>query len=318
MNRFFRAVAMALLIAGTASAQDRVKVEQRQSGTQVDPSQTVYTTRVFEARGPGPMALAQTWERLPEGKIAFFSADFAGNGEAVKDAPYSATALTESTQTLADGNRIVNKSSVFVARDGQGRTRREQTIDHLGPLSMEGSKVVFISDPAAHTDYILNPDQQRARVVKTDNLKVFTIDSSDKSKMEASVAVRLRSAVDQGPKKDQWQESSKQVKREQLGTQVMDGVTVEGTRETVTIAAGQIGNDRPIEIVSENWYSQDLHALVLHKHSDPRFGDTVFHLTDIKRGEPDASLFQVPAGFKTTTVNEPVMKELPRHQMPKE
>ena len=204
-----------------------------------------------------------------------------------------------------------------MARDSQGRTRREQTIDHLGPLSMEGSKVVFISDPAAHTDYILNPDEQRARIVKRDNMKVFTLDGAGNDKAESGIKVKLRSALEQGLKKEQWVESSKQVKREQLGTQVMDGVTVEGTRETVTIAAGQIGNDRPIEIVSENWYSQDLHALVLHKHSDPRFGDTVFHLTDIKRGEPDASLFQVPAGFKSTTVNEPTV-ELHRREAPKE
>lgn len=316
MNRFFLAITMVLLVAATASAQDRVKIEQRQSGAQVDPNQTVYTNRVFMAREPGPMALAQTWERLPEGKIEFFSADIAGNGEPVKDAPYTATAVTESTQTLADGNRIVNKSSVFVARDSQGRTRREQTIDRLGPLSMEGSKVVFISDPAAHTDYILNPDEQRARIVKRDNMKVFTLDGADKTKHEITARVKL-SPAEAEHARTTWQESSKQVKREQLGTQVMDGVTVEGTRETVTIAAGQIGNDRPIEIVSENWYSQDLHALVLHKHSDPRFGYTVFHLTDIKRGEPDASLFQVPAGFKSTTVNEPTV-ELRRRETPKE
>jgi hypothetical protein len=94
-------------------------------------------------------------------------------------------------------------------------------------------------------------------------------------------------------------------------------VSAEGKRETVTIPAGQIGNERAIEIVSETWFSPELHTMVLRKHSDPRVGETVFRLTEIKRAEPDASLFQPPAGAKTRV--EPLI-ELHRREMapPKE
>jgi hypothetical protein len=75
-------------------------------------------------------------------------------------------------------------------------------------------------------------------------------------------------------------------------------VTAKGTRRTVTIPAGQIGNEQPISIVSETWYSPELKMTVLSKRSDPRMGETEFRLTNIQRGEPAPSLFQVPAGYE--------------------
>jgi len=87
-------------------------------------------------------------------------------------------------------------------------------------------------------------------------------------------------------------------KEESLGKQTIEGIEAEGVRTTMTIPAGEIGNERPIEIISERWYSPELQTLVMTKHSDPRFGETVYHLTNISRSEPDASLFQVPADYK--------------------
>lgn len=310
MNRFFIAVTAALMLAGTALAQERIKVEVGPLGAPAEHN------RMFLSGEPGgKMMIAQSWEGLPEGRIAFLSADFAGMGEPVKDAPYTATATTESTQTLADGTHIVNKTSEFIARDGQGRTRHEQTFAKIGGLNMDPKKVILISDPAAHTDYIVNPDEQRTRIVKRDGVNVF-IEGGDKSKQEIATKMKLRQAREERIKIEG--QESKRVKHEDLGTQVIEGVTAQGRRETVTIAAGEIGNDRPIEIVSENWYSQDLHTVVLRKHTDPRFGETVFRLTEIKRGEPDPSLFQVPAGFKTSTTTEPTIRELPRRELPKD
>ena len=85
---------------------------------------------------------------------------------------------------------------------------------------------------------------------------------------------------------------------ESLGTQTIEGVLAEGTRSTITIAAGQIGNERPIEIVSERWFSPELKTLVLSKQSDPRFGETTYRLSNIVLGNPEASLFEVPADFQ--------------------
>jgi hypothetical protein len=84
---------------------------------------------------------------------------------------------------------------------------------------------------------------------------------------------------------------------ESLGTQFMEGVVVEGTRTTVTIPAGQIGNELPIHIVSERWHSPELKALVMSRQADPRFGETTYRLTNIARAEPSPQLFEIPADF---------------------
>jgi hypothetical protein len=85
--------------------------------------------------------------------------------------------------------------------------------------------------------------------------------------------------------------------RESLGTQMIEGVNAEGTRYTITLPAGAVGNEQPIQIVDEHWYSSDLHVLVMSKHSDPRFGETTYRLTNINRSEPAHNLFEVPADY---------------------
>ena len=85
---------------------------------------------------------------------------------------------------------------------------------------------------------------------------------------------------------------------ESLGKQVMEGVNAEGTRYVSTIEVGAIGNDRPIQVSSESWYSADLQMVIMSKHSDPRTGDESFRVTNISRGEPAAYLFQLPVGYQ--------------------
>jgi hypothetical protein len=93
---------------------------------------------------------------------------------------------------------------------------------------------------------------------------------------------------------------------EDLGSQTMEGVIVSGVRTTHTIPAGQIGNDRPITIVTEVWTSPDLKTVVYSKRSDPRMGEQTFHLTNIVRTEPNPSLFTVPADFKIVDGPQPI------------
>jgi hypothetical protein len=83
-----------------------------------------------------------------------------------------------------------------------------------------------------------------------------------------------------------------------LGSKEFDRVRADGTRTTWTIAAGKIGNEKPIEVVSERWYAPDLLLVVSSRYFDPRRGETTFRLTGLKRGEPDAGLFQVPADYE--------------------
>ena len=96
----------------------------------------------------------------------------------------------------------------------------------------------------------------------------------------------------------QWQGAREEnARNESLGKQLIEGVEAEGTRKTIEIPAGEIGNERPIDIVFERWYSPELQVVVMTKHSDPRFGETTYRLTNINRTEPVHELFEVPADY---------------------
>jgi TonB family protein len=86
-------------------------------------------------------------------------------------------------------------------------------------------------------------------------------------------------------------------KTEQLGKQMVEGVECEGTRVVTTLPAGAIGNERPIETVKETWYSPELQLMILSKHSDPRFGESTYRVTNLARYEPDAEHFQIPSDY---------------------
>jgi len=92
---------------------------------------------------------------------------------------------------------------------------------------------------------------------------------------------------------------------EELGEQVLEGLLVKGTRMTDTIPAGTIGNERPIDIVTERWYSEDIDAMVLQRFSDPRFGETTYRLVNVVLGEPSPDLFQVPQGYELEAPETP-------------
>ena len=93
---------------------------------------------------------------------------------------------------------------------------------------------------------------------------------------------------------------------------MIEGLQAEGTRTTLTIPAGQIGNDRPIDIVDEQWRSPDLQVIVLSKHSDPRMGETVYSLINVSRAEPAASLFQVPPDYTVTDKSQIEVQKIER------
>jgi hypothetical protein len=292
MNRIAILLVSALLLAGTAVAQESAPREKARTFTftQDEPITMV-----------SPFSMMQS-ESLPEGKISFFSAEMAGAGEVVTAAPYTATATTESTQVLGDGNRIVNKTSSFVARDSQGRTRRETDLHRIGTMQVDSPKMVFINDPTTHTQYIFTPGRGEAtKVIRSEgNWKegpeIIDLRSQREERLKEKVILKVGGAHEG----QQSKESNEQVKHEDLGTQTIEGLSAQGKRETVTIPAGQIGNERPIEIVTETWFSPELHTMVLRKHSDPRMGESTYRLTDIKRTEPDASLFQAPPGTKVS------------------
>jgi hypothetical protein len=83
-----------------------------------------------------------------------------------------------------------------------------------------------------------------------------------------------------------------------LGAKEIEGVKVNGERTTWTIEAGKQGNEKPMITTREVWTSPDLMLTVSSRDFDPRTGEVTYKLSNIKRGEPDASLFKVPADYE--------------------
>lgn len=228
----------------------------------------------------------------PDHALNILSPEMRFDGKVVTGAPYSATVTTESVQTLSNGARITHKTTASVYRDSQGRTRREMTLDSIGPFATAGepAQLIFINDPVAGVHYILNQRDHTARKIgappqRGERPWGRTGDKQDEGRQGNRPPHRLMASEDG--------------KTESLGKQVIEGVEAEGVRFVVTIPEGRIGNDRPIEIVSERWDSPELQTTVLSKHNDPRFGETVYRLTNINRAEPAQTLFEVPADYKT-------------------
>jgi hypothetical protein len=215
-------------------------------------------------------------------------------GKPVLNAPYSAEAVTEVIQTLADGNQIEQRTSAMVARDSRGRTRREQHGIALGALVARAeSPIVTITDPTTGTHLNLHQDTKVAS--RSPSIGSFPPTSSN------SVGATM-AASDAGFATG---ESPPEIRTRKLGTKELEGVRVEGTETTVTIRAGAMGNKLPIRLVSERWYSPELKVVVMTRRIDPRFGETRFHLTNIVRGEPPAHLFEVPSDFRIEDKQRP-------------
>jgi len=257
------------------------------------------------AQGPANVMFAAP---IQAQAISFSSAG--GAGAVVKGAPYSATITNESVQTLADGTHIVQSSDGSSARDSQGRTRQDAPLPVIGGLSAtDAPHLVMIQDSVAGVGYTLNLTDKTAwkhpmapgrpgmpGTAVTTNTVIVRSGGAAAGELpppppgDAPMFFTKRMVA----------EDTGDVTTENLGTQTMEGVQVTGVRTTQTIAAGKIGNDRPISIVTEVWTSPELKTIVLSKRNDPRTGEQTFKLTNIQRGEPDSSLFTVPSDFKLT------------------
>ncbi|HJQ71062.1 MAG TPA: hypothetical protein VKA70_18955 [Blastocatellia bacterium] len=262
--------------------------------------------------------------------FVFVSGEMSFDGKTVKGAPYSAQAISESIQTLADGNRIVHKTTASVYRDGEGRTRRDQTLKAIGPYASAGDppQTTFINDPVAGVNYILDSRTRTARKIDFKVMKggrgervVVTGEGAPKKRRSADADIneaqvrehKLRAieetvvaggpALAHAPRPGATFEylrtkpDPKNTKKESLGKQTIEGVEAEGTRLTITIPAGEIGNELPMQLVTESWYSPELQTVIMSKHTDPRMGEHTYRLTNITLGEPARSLFEVPADY---------------------
>lgn len=260
----------------------------------------------------------------PEGTFKLLGSRL-GFGKLVKGAPYSATAITEHTQTLSDGNQIIQKNEATYYRDSEGRTRIDRKLKTIGKWSASGDppQIITIFDPVVGNHYSLDPRTRTALVdvrgpQKIQNPKPnptpapMPKPNSLNGPKEITGPTGLR-----GPKQitRPKEGSAREKQKQSLGTRVIEGVSAEGTRSTVTIPAGEIGNVRPIDIVDESWYSSELQVPVMTSHHDPRSGDTIYRLTNINRNEPARSLFEVPADYRIVDRRAPKPPRTP--ELPK-
>ena len=212
-------------------------------------------------------------------KTKLASAQFGIVGTVVKGAPYSAEAVTESVQVLSDGNRIHKQTVTLVARDGDGRLVQQEESPQGGP-----PRTLSILDPVANVTYVFNHKAQ------TVYQRPLAVAGSDGVATKLSMAKKTAEGM-------VLKNGDEQQRTESLGKKTMEGIVVEGTRVTTTIPSGAIGNDRPIEITSERWYSPDLQLNVFTQRHDPRSGDVTFQLTNVRRAEPARYLFEIPPGY---------------------
>ena len=211
-------------------------------------------------------------------------------------------------QTLGDGNRIVETTQGSVARDSQGRVRRDEALSGFGGTQGDAPHLVFIDDPVAGVHWNLDAHSKTA-------FKMPFARLSSMSPGNATFNTAMPPPPGPGPDKVFFYSSDMMPKanlhimtsahvlpdspgaKTDLGTDTVEGVKAQGTRVTRTIPAGTIGNEQPLVITTETWYSPDLKVLVMSKTSDPRIGETTYRLTDIQRAEPASDLFEVPADY---------------------
>ncbi|MEQ1924202.1 MAG: hypothetical protein ABL952_17010 [Pyrinomonadaceae bacterium] len=209
----------------------------------------------------------------PPPNAKFIAAELRFGDKLVKSQPFSAETVIEDTRRLFDGTTVTKTNKGAFYRDAAGRTRREQPLEMVGGVSISGKDgkpqmLVFINDFASKTQYFLDMNNKVAR----------------------------QHGIGGNPPNEPG--TPPDAKTESLGTKTIEGVTVEGTRVTFEIPVGHLGNDKPIQVVTEKWFTPELQMIVYSRHLDPLAGEHIFKLVNIKRIEPSADLFAVPSGFR--------------------
>ena len=235
------------------------------------------------------------------GAVSGVIAGFSGPGiNGTQGQPFSADVIDETDLFLADGNHIHRENHGRIFRDSQGRTRNETEFGAFGPESKPTVHIV-ISDPVEGRFIVLNTEQKTATVNQfgkaisaASGLGLPAQPANNATKPAAPAAadpgaIRITSGM-QAP-------GNMKSARKDLGTREIEGYTVTGARYTYTIPAGAIGNDQPMTTTTELWFSTDLKMDLVNKHESPESGTRVHKLVNIRLGDPDPLLFQVPADY---------------------
>jgi hypothetical protein len=222
--------------------------------------------------GPGPGGPG------PENRIGFLG--FAGGpgGKVVTGAPYCGQVTNTFSQTLGDGNQIHRETTSNVCRDSMGRTYSQMNLPFSDSGSAPGGAI--IRDPVAGVDYMLDTTHKTYR--KFTEPKPRTANGAKGPRFEGG-------GPNPGPNG---------AAATDLGFQTIAGLSCKGTRMTRTIPANsRLGNQQALQITTERWFSPDLSIDIQTQMNDPSRGSDSMTVTNITRTEPDASMFQVPAGY---------------------
>ena len=218
--------------------------------------------------------------------------------------PFTAEFKTTVVQVLANGATISTESTRTQARDGQGRYYDANTL-----MPRDGRPQVtsfHISDPIAGTETRWDSQQKKATVYQlppVDQRHGCWQSESDSSKWVYPLTPEQRTtekATELSPPAVMPTVSDHAV-HEKLGTDVIQGLQVHGSRTTFTIPAGQAGNDQPLVHTSEIWFSDEYRLQARWINDDPQQGKTMRELVGFTPGEPDPSLFQPPQGYEVVT-----------------
>lgn len=324
--------------------------------------------------GPGPTGREIVREHVvlkgPGGAMMehFGPGMHGARARAVKNAPYSAEAVNEYQQTLADGNQITTRRSSMSYRDSAGRTRLEVRDDSGAvrniTITDPGEGVTYVLRPDAKTAMKIGPHREMARIAGDkaraeieamrgeagERVIVKRIERDAKriereAEREARQGLRADMKADMAPLREEirirvakdmaghahgpamamhgidrigpalagafgdikWSTKSS-VK--DLGSKEIEGIKVQGKMRSYEIPAGEIGNRNPIVVSTESWYSPELQVTLLTRHSDPRSGERTYRLSNVKRGEPAASLFAVPSDYTVKDTMADIRKSI--------
>jgi len=207
--------------------------------------------------------------------------------EPVTGEPYSAMQVHTTVRRLEDGTKISHQGHHFVARDSAGRVRVEIRMGK-GKGGQPDSSMVFVSDPVAHTltTWSTGPEAKRVATVT-------------KLSGEQEAARREVRAPKEDPSRPQAVVST-----ENLGTQMLDGLSVTDVKTTTVVPAGRSNNDAPITKTREVWTSDEMKLVMKEEWTDPRSGVRTIELSQFSRVEPDAALFHAPKGYEVKDMKQ--------------
>lgn len=217
------------------------------------------------------------------------------NGYGVSGKPGTAyTIKIKSTleQRLPDGNYIRGYIHTIQARDSKGKALSQFPqgcyLDKDGKPTPQMN--VSVSDPESKTSesWMIG---DRFGNDKTAHIHHMLPPKPPKKLSPEELAAQRKLIQERQPPRSEF-------KTEELGTRTIAGITATGTRTTRTIPAGEEGNELPLVVVNENWFSKDLGMGVMFVNDDPRRGRTTWEIEEISRTEPDAALFNSPADYK--------------------